>query len=903
MLLLPIIKRLRLPARPSALLLLAINLPYAFAEPTVVNIDNEHIHINSITANEAIYNITNGGSLTVSNSRAGFTSRRQTHSLSDATLKLGSGAIFSGDINSNNSHIMFSGSTYTGNILASPESSLGDVYINSSTFNGGIRTGSNNANYTVAIKDSEFNGQGIISPLAIYSGRLNIENSDFNNHNFPVIDIRNSTSAVLKNATVNSTSDYNDANVIGISGIYLQDVASTTIMDSTIVSDGTAVRAYNSVNAGDINILFIGNSTLKAKAAAALEARNSDIIIYESTLTTGSNGDTVACYTGSSAINGCGALNLAGSTAIVSQRSALNSDNVGVFITGSDATELDISNSSVHAEKAAFSVNSGNATISVRNSHAALPSVVSNEGVILEALNNSQVDLSLSNVNAKGDIYADESSRVRTSLKGASWLEGSIFGANKLEVSREATWKMTADNHIKELLFTGGTVRLPDASPDNQFHTLTIDSLTGSGHFALNTNLQTMQGDKLHITKDLFGAFTLGIANSGAEPDDPDAILNVIQGPSSTALFSLYGGKVDAGVWQYNLVQKGNDWYLVNSHRSEAPDMPGTPDAPDMPGTPDTPDAADGDSAVVPQPSLTPSAKTLLNMAAAPVYIFNNELQNRRQRRGESQSKDDGVWGRYLQQNTYVTTEMNAWRLAQNGFELGGDKAIPVQDGRLQVGLLASITSNAVRHESGTTSQVNSYSAGAYASWFKDNGMYMDAVIKANRFNNQVYTRMSNGVAVNGSYNQNGVGGALESGWRVALANNYWAEPFFRVTAFRAGSKNVTLSNGMTAHVRHPASAQVQTGLHLGKRLELNKAVLSPYLKASVAKEFVKSSKVRLNHHWDFNDAAAGSAARYGAGIDIWLAKEAALFSEINYQNGRYIESPLAANLGLRIGF
>lgn len=879
--------RIKISMTFGTLLMLTFYSPGSYSAPKEVNIDSEHIFINSPQDEETLFNITNGGSLTISSTSAGFTSRAQSHQLNDSTLTLDSKAVFSGDINSASSHIFFSDSTYTGNIRAVTGESLGDIYINDSEFNGSIRTGVNNNANTVTIKDSQFNGQGVLSPLMIYSGSLIIENTSFNNHNFPVIDIRNAYSAILHNIHITNTSDFSGTATTGLAGVLLQDSQNVEMLNADISSDGTAIRMLNNAEDDVTNNLFIRDSTLKAKGAAALEATNSNIIIYQSLLHSLSDGSSLACYSGSTAINGCGALNLSGTQALIGQHSTIESNNVGVFITGETPTQLDIVDSSINAQKAAFSINEGSADIAVRNSRSSVdftPTITSGENRLLEALNGSKVDFSLYNVSTRGDVFADESSRVNMLLSGSSSLEGNITGVDMLEISRNARWQMTADNNVKIMLLTGGSVLLPEPASDNQFHTLTIDSLGGAGMFALNTNLQTMQGDKLNITRDLYGTFLLRVTNSGVEPADPAAQLQLVQGPSETAIFTLEGDKVDAGVWQYELIKKGSSWYLVNSNQ------------------PDTPDTPDDSGTIIPHPSLTPSADALLNLASAPAYIFNSELQNLRQRRGGNHSQG-GVWGRYINQNARINTDISNWKLGQNGFELGGDRAVAVREGDLFVGLMASITNNSVRDARGGNSQIDSYAAGAYASWFDDSGLYIDAVIKANRFNSRLHTRMSDSEAVSGGYSQNSLGGALESGWRFTLADNYQLEPFARIAAFQATASSTRLSNGMTAQIHRPSSLQAETGLHFGKRIQLNKAVLTPYLKASVAHEFVNSAKVRLNDSWNFNAGTTGSIGKYGAGIDIELAKNASLFTQIDYQKGRAMASPVTANLGFRIGF
>ena len=382
------------------LVLLSAGSPFAAGALQTVNIDGDHIYINEQQDRETLFNITNNGSLTINNAEWGFSSKEQkgyAHQLQESTLYLGNQAIFQGDITSANSHIIFSESTYTGTIRADASAALGDVYINASVVNGSIRTGTHNGGQTLTIKDSVINGQGILTPLAIYSGSMIIENSTLKNHNFSVIDIRNAHSAILKDVKINSTSDHQGNLLSGISGILIQDSRNVDIMNSTITSEGTAVRMRND-NEGTPDNLFISSSTLTGKAGAALEASNSNIHIYDTKLETSYDSDDNACYNNSKALNGCGSLNLEGANVIVNQSSEIVSDNVGVFITGEKQAQLDINNSTIYSEKAAFSINEGNSRINLYNNYAIRPgtsSVISGSGMLLEATNNSSVDLSV----------------------------------------------------------------------------------------------------------------------------------------------------------------------------------------------------------------------------------------------------------------------------------------------------------------------------------------------------------------------------------------------------------------------------------------------------------------------------------------------------------------------------
>lgn len=904
----------------SAIMLLAFYPSYStfsFAAPELIDINGTNDIINTPQSNEKLFNITNNGSLTVAGVAAGLDSvTSQAHQLTDSTLSIKNGATFTGSIQSSNSNINIINSTFKGNIGSTDNNGSGDVFINASVINGTLRSGTGNQGKEIYIKDSTLNGPANFSALFVQSGKVIVSDSKLSSQNFATVDIRNVESTVINNVDIENINTNPGSSAIGASGVYLQNSSSSIILDSVINSDGTAVRTINDNKDNPNKNLIILNSALTGVSGAALEATNSDIIIANSTFSSVSNGDGKACMNYASAQNGCGAVNVKGSRIRFEENSEIVSNNVGIMIGGEENTDLAFIDSFIHAEKAALSLNNSNSIISLENNTIPVTgssSITSNNGILLEALNNSHTSVSMDNINATGDIIADSTSSINFLLGGYSYLQGDMQGVNSVEIQRNAIWKMNNDNSIGDMLLSGGTISFPDSPNAKDFHSLNFSSLSGMGTFKMNTNLQTMQGDSLNIAGEANGIFTLSIANSGSEPDDENARLQVVQAGGGSALFSLVGDKVDVGVWEYGLVREGDQWFLSQEVYDDDNAVPGDDNA--VPGDDnaapgddnDPSDDNDPDHSPVPEKVTTPSADAILSMASAPLFIFNNELQNLRQRRGNLLSDaqhEGGVWGRYLHSTSRITTAMKAaYTLEQNGFELGGDKAVQVARGNLSIGAVTSITNNTIKHARGGNSQIDSYSVGLYASWFDDSGLYMDGVIKANRFNNELNTRMSDGTPVHGSYNQNGFGGALETGWHLSFSDSYWIEPFARVSIFQASSKNVALSNSMTGRIHHPRSLQGETGMHFGKKIQFDKTEFNPYVKVSVAREFARNNGVQLNKRWEFNDAVSGQSARYGAGATISLSKETSLFAEINYQQGRHIESPVSGNLGFHFSF
>ncbi|WP_117086187.1 autotransporter outer membrane beta-barrel domain-containing protein, partial [Klebsiella pneumoniae] len=83
-----------------------------------------------------------------------------------------------------------------------------------------------------------------------------------------------------------------------------------------------------------------------------------------------------------------------------------------------------------------------------------------------------------------------------------------------------------------------------------------------------------------------------------------------------------------------------------------------------------------------------------------------------------------------------------------------------------------------------------SITAGGYATWFSDNGWYLDGVLKYNHFNNELRAVSTNRSGIRGDYSQNAYGASAEAGYSFDLPEAFWAEPYARLSYMRADSKS-----------------------------------------------------------------------------------------------------------------
>ena len=471
---------------------------------------------------------------------------------------------------------------------------------------------------------------------------------------------------------------------------------------------------------------------------------------------------------------------------------------------------------------------------------------------------------------------------------------GDNTGAGDMAVKGASVWHLDGDSTVGALTLDNGTVDFRPSVTTRLTQafrpvSLVSESLSGNGTFRMNTDIASHTGDMLNVTGNASGNFVLDIRNTGLEPVSAGTPLQVVHTGSGDAAFSLNGGKVDAGTWEYYLNKENTDWYLKADSSQPGTDNPGT------------------DNPVPPVRHTTKSADAVLDMATAPVYVFNSELQSLRFRHGDvmqNTRSPGGVWGRYTGSDTRISGGAGSgYSLTQSGMETGGDTVFDLNDSRLAVGAFVSYTDNSISHNRGGSSTVGSTGGGLYATWFNNDGYYVDGVVKVNRFRNELRTWMSDGTAVKGDYHQNGFGGSLEAGRTFSLNENTWIQPYLRSTAFRAESKDISLDNGMKAKAGTTKSLQGEVGVNLGMNLDVAGTVVRPYLTTAVSHEFSDNNKVRINDSYNFTNDISGTTGKYGAGVSAQLTANAGVWAEASYQNGENTESPVTGSVGFRINF
>jgi outer membrane autotransporter protein len=415
---------------------------------------------------------------------------------------------------------------------------------------------------------------------------------------------------------------------------------------------------------------------------------------------------------------------------------------------------------------------------------------------------------------------------------------------------------------FKQVDLQGGTVDMSNT----QNAQLTMDSLTGHGTFNLGSTLQQDAAAPLNVIHDANGNFLIQIDGSGIDPTNLN-ILNI--GGGGDARFALTDGPVGLGNHLYDLVR-----------------------------------GPDGKVTLMADPStLTPGTAGILAVANTTPVIFNAELSSIQQRLDTqtTEANASGMWGTYLNNQFAVKGRAANFDQTLNGITLGGDTATPLADGVFSIGGFTSTSGSTIKTDYQSNGKVDSQSFGAYAQYLANNGYYLNSVVKANRFNQDINITRAD-TRASGNTHFAGMGVALKAGKHINY-NDVYVSPYMAISAFSAGQSAVKLSNGMAAQSSSTRSAIGTLGANAGYRFMLNNGVeMKPYISASVDHEFAANNKVQVNSE-TFDNNLNGTRINGGVGINVNLTSALSVDSAVKLSTGKNIKTPMTINLGVAYRF
>ncbi|WP_439884391.1 autotransporter outer membrane beta-barrel domain-containing protein [Pseudomonas syringae] len=485
--------------------------------------------------------------------------------------------------------------------------------------------------------------------------------------------------------------------------------------------------------------------------------------------------------------------------------------------------------------------------------------------VLLEVTGSASANMTVDNSRLNGDVIAQEGATAHLVLQNSATLTGNLQNVERLAVNSNAQWIMTGDGKVENLALAGGTVRFGEPGA---FYTLSVNNLEGSGIFAMEADFARGQNDFLDISGTASGSHQLAVTASGEDPVS-DTSLHMVHIGGGDAQFSLLDGPVDQGTFSYDLVREGNDWYLDAATRT-----------------------------------ISPGTSSVLALFNAAPTIWYGELTTLRTRMGELRSHPANAGGWMRAYGSRYDVEQSAgvgYRQSMSGLSLGADAPLPVGDGQWLIGVMAGYSKSDLDLQRGTTGKVDSYYAGAYATWLDEqSGYYFDGVVKLNHLRNKADVTMSDGQQATSDYDNNGLGASLEFGRHIRLADGYFVEPFGQVSGLVIDAKDYQLSSGMRAEGERTGSLLAKLGGTAGRNFDMGDGrIVQPYIRAALVHEFMDENEVRVNGN-RFNNDLSGSRGELGVGMAISLTERWQAHADFDYSRGNRVEQPWGANIGLR---
>lgn len=381
---------------------------------------------------------------------------------------------------------------------------------------------------------------------------------------------------------------------------------------------------------------------------------------------------------------------------------------------------------------------------------------------------------------------------------GASYIESNAAGTGTLALTmNDAVWNMRDSSTLTSLtLNAGGTINFQH-NEDVAWQTLTInEDYTGNGgKLVFNTVLSddTSETDRLIVEGNTSGRTAVDVNNiGGAGAQTVEGIEIVSVGGNSEGTFEK-ASRIVAGGYDYNVVQKGKNWFLTSL--AEPVDPPIDPVDPPV------------DPVIPPQEPVPPPAppksehqyRPEFGSYQANSYAANTLFMTRlHDRLGETQYTDmltgeqkvTSLWMRNVGGHARFNDGSGQLKTTANRYvlQLGGDIAQWSTDGldRWHLGLMAGYGNSQSRSASSLTGyhsrgEVNGYSVGLYGTWYANeadkSGTYVDSWVLYNWFDNKV---MGQDQATE-RYRSSGITASVEAGYSVKVGesgrNSYWIQP------------------------------------------------------------------------------------------------------------------------------
>ncbi|OEZ29317.1 hypothetical protein AO062_18165 [Variovorax boronicumulans] len=492
-----------------------------------------------------------------------------------------------------------------------------------------------------------------------------------------------------------------------------------------------------------------------------------------------------------------------------------------------------------------------------------------------------------------------------------------LSAASAHSVATGATLDLAGFNQTVASLANSGTVSLAGATAGT---TLTVKGayVGNNGVLKLSTTLNgTGPSDRLVLdgpTAIASGKTQVQIGNLGGlgalTSGNGIEVITAQNGATTTAqttkdAFSLAGGHVDAGAYEYRLHAAdakgaGESWYLRSTTDAVAPGQP------------------------VGLPVVTYRQEAAL-YAALPSQLRQGNLAmlgDVRKRVGDDDVKgaastptgsDRRAWARVLStdidiQQGGTVSPTSKGRLT--GFQAGTDLlATPNWRAGLYVGQLdgdarVSGFASGIRNLAVGRNDLRSQYVGVYGTYTADSGFYADAVVQSGRHRYTVEPMLGAGVGGKG----NSLLGSIEVGQSFAISGSGWrVEPQLQLIHHHMDLGNSAIA-GAIAQPQADSGWIARAGVRVKGQIDTGLGVLQPYGRVNIYKTSSGTDIARFVNGATTTDIAAptgGTSTELAGGFTLALSQATSLYGEVGklWSSGgdAKVKSSINGSLGVRV--
>lgn len=430
-------------------------------------------------------------------------------------------------------------------------------------------------------------------------------------------------------------------------------------------------------------------------------------------------------------------------------------------------------------------------------------------------------------------LVADNYGIINLSASAGSQLYGTASvdstSTAKLTLSSNATWTTPGDSILTSLELDGGAVAFTSPS-SGSYKTLTVNNkLSGCGTFYLNANLTSVAADLISVGSGgtVSGSYQLNVRNWGGTPTSLYQTV-CLTDLSSATVTGTFGGGSDVGIYRYGVARGSalstaytrsgstSDYYLYNTFG------PSTP------------------------------VRAAMAETDATVIAWYGEMNDIRKRLGElrlSSPTNNDIWIRTFADKYNVKPGgSQSYSQIMRGLELGKDNPQTYTGGKKFTGFLVGMGEADNTYCDGGTGNINSNYLGAYVSWLKNDGAYIDLIGKYNWLHHSFDTPLLGGGSDSGSFRNKALGLSVEIGKHIAKNNGNFIEPQLELAALWSDPASYTTTNGLAVEVPLMRSLQMRLGCVAGRKWRGRDGVNREYYgKAAWVNEYAGDGTVLVN--------------------------------------------------------